>query len=390
MRAPISIALTLAAACGSPAPLTLVGSDRSDAPIAGLEAHWLTRFGEGDIAFDAPFRESQGLGPLYIRIACASCHEDDARGPGVVRKMALSDESAALPFGSTLRPLRAAGAMHPIEAPAGARLSSRLGPPVFGRGYLEAIAASEIESAEREQASDGVVSGRIHRVAYQSVLASPDRRFHSHTPGDRDLIGRFGHKARIATVDEFVADAYQGDMGITTPLRPEELPNPDGLRDDRRPGVDLDLATVTAAADYVRLLAIPARVEPPAGGAELFERSGCARCHTPSMHTRSDYPIPQIADIDAALYTDVLLHDMGEGLADGVRDGDASGREWRTAPLIGVRHVSGYMHDGRASTVEEAIAAHDSPGSEASFAVRSYRALSESERRTLIAFVSGL
>ncbi|MBZ0121323.1 MAG: hypothetical protein K8H88_30280 [Sandaracinaceae bacterium] len=391
--APLALALC---ACDPLGGLTIVGDDPSDVPIDGLEAHWLDRFGEGDSAFDEPFRESTGLGPLYIRVACASCHEDDGRGPGAVHKMSVlgpdgrpSADQSALMYGPTRRPLVAAGATSPIEPPPGVPIleSRRFGPAVFGRGYIEAIADGEIERVEREQGAAGRVSGRIHRVPFQSQVSS-EQPFHTHGPGTTGLIGRFGLKARIATLDDFAADAYQGDMGITSPLRPSELPNPEGLTDDARPGVDLDAQTVNAVADYVRLLAIPTRREVP--GAELFERTGCADCHVPSMRTRADYPIAVLADIDAPIYSDLLLHDMGAGLEDGVRDLDASGREWRTAPLIGLRHLTVYLHDGRARSVEEAIDEHDSEGSEARPAVASYRALSSADRAALVQFVSSL
>jgi CxxC motif-containing protein (DUF1111 family) len=386
--------LLLLCGCDPLQGVTVVHEDRCDLPISGIDAAWTERFAAGDAAFDAPFRESQGLGPLYIRIACESCHEGDARGPGDVRKMSVlgadgrpSADQSALTYGPTLRPLVAAGAARPIEAPHAieVRITRRIGPAVFGRGYLEAIADTEIERVAREQNARGVVSGRIHRVAYQSQRTT-DRRFHEYGPESAQLIGRFGHKARIATIDDFAADAYQGDMGLTSPLRPTELDNPEGILDDRLPGIDVEERIVQLTADYVRLLAIPRRenVAAPSSFA------GCAECHVPSMHTRADYPIAALAGIDARVYSDLLLHDMGRGLEDGVRDGDASGSEWRTAPLIGLRHFSSYLHDGRASTIEEAIAAHRSEGSEANASVDAFDALSARDRRALVAFVAGL
>ena len=91
---------------------------------------------------------------------------------------------------------------------------------MFARGYMEAITDAEIERVAAEKAAGGVVSGRINRVTYASQ-ANPDQRFNRHQPGDTGLIGRFGLKARIATVDEFAADAFQGDRGLTSPLRPD-------------------------------------------------------------------------------------------------------------------------------------------------------------------------
>lgn len=399
-RSLLGATCALLVACAGPLDgLTVIGEDRSDAPIAGIDPMWRGRFDEGDVAFDMPFRESQGLGPLYIRQSCSSCHEGDGRGPGTVGKMVLLDadgavatDQSALSFGHTVRAQLAAGATRGIEPPADVDVlvTRRLGPGVFGRGYLEAILDSEIEHVEAEQAAiDDGVSGRIHRVAWQSAVA-PVQPFHGFGPGDEGLIGRFGLKARIATVDDFVADAYQGDMGITTPLRPSELPNPDDLGDDARPGVDLDLDVAEAVADYVRLLEIPRRVEPSPEGVALFESTGCATCHVPSMRTRDDYPIAELRGIDAPIYSDLLLHDMGDGLRDGVTDGDAGPREWRTSPLIGLRHLRFYIHDGRAETIEDAVLLHASEGSEANGSVDRFEALSPDDRRTLLELVSTL
>src|SRR5262249_19599378 len=160
-------------------------------------------------------------------------------------------------------------------------------------------------------------------------------------------IGRFGLKARIVTLDEFTADAFQGDMGLTSPMRPDELPNPDGLVDDDKPGTDVEIDHIDRIAFYLRHIAIPARVGLSVRGAKLFAQVGCSSCHVPTMHTRADYPIRQLANIDAPVFTDLLLHDMGAALADGMTDGSADASYWRTAPLIGMRFFRTFLHDGR-------------------------------------------
>lgn len=392
--------LLLAACSASPLDgLTTVAEDPSDLPFAGLTPDLEDRFVEGDALFEAMHREADGLGPLYIRASCASCHADDAKGPGGVTKMVLVDDDGApladqsgLSFGHTVRAQRTAGATTPVEPPTEAlvRTSLRIGPAVFGRGYLEAIADTEIERVEAEQAqrTDGV-SGRIHRVCRTSKT-NPDQSIHTYEEGRCGLIGRFGVKARIATLDDFTADAYQGDMGITSPLRPNELPNPDGLEDDGKPGLDVTIETVNFVADYVRLLRIPKRAEPGTEGPALFARAQCAVCHVPSMTTRADHPVAQLAGVAAPIYSDLLLHDLGEALADGVSDGNASGREWKTAPLLGMRHLRAYLHDGRSTTIDDAILAHEGPGSEANASIAAYRALSSTDRDTLVRFVRSL
>lgn len=373
-----------------------------DLPIADLDEHWQERFDLGDIAFDQVFRAAQGLGPIYIRQACASCHASDARGPGASRKMVKVNEDGVtpaadqsmFPYGHTIRPQSIdpdtfPGVVEP-EPFNGLLISSRLGPAVFGRGAMEAIEDAEIERLEREQAtrSDGI-SGRINRVTYESE-ANLDTQFHTHAKGDSGLIGRFGLKARITTLDEFAADAYQGDMGITSPLRPHELPNPANATDDDASGVDIDLDTVNLTGDYVRLLRLPTREETSPEGRALFDQVQCSVCHATGLRTKANYPIEHWADTRVDVYTDLLLHAMGKDLADGIADGGARGDEWRTAPLIGIRHLRGLMHDGRSKTVRAAILAHASEGSEANASVASFNELGASEQALLVAFVESL
>jgi CxxC motif-containing protein (DUF1111 family) len=381
--------------------LTIVRADASDVPIAGLAPEWRQRFERGDALFEAVFRDAQGLGPLYIRHRCASCHAEDGRGPGSVLKIALLgqdglplEDQSGLRFGPTIRPHTAGGAEQALTVPEAQddlMLTTRFGPAAFGRGYLEAILDSEVERLEAEQSSgsDGI-SGRINRVPYASE-ENPEQPFHTYAPGQPGLIGRFGLKARIATVDDFTAEAFVGDMGITSPLRPDELPSPAG-DEDALPGVDIDAEAVNLVADYVRMLRIPPRLaaaQDP-GASALFAELGCATCHVPSLRTRPDYPIDVIAATDAPVYTDLLVHDMGPAFNDGLREHDASGSEWRTAPLIGLRHIRNYLHDGRAGSIAEAIIAHGGEGSEAAAAVRRFTQLEDSERDALLAFVSAL
>ena len=357
--------------------------DRSDVPLSRITAQELQRFRRGDRVFEAVFREADGLGPLYIRDSCSACHREDGRGPGRVGKLVhgVKQTASALPFGSTERPYVAAGASQPVVARAAEqRVTYRFPPAVFGRGYLDAVADAEIERlAAAAAARPGPVRGRIHRVAALGAQATLPTR-----------IGRFGLKARLASLDEFTAEAFQGDMGLTSPLLPFELANPEGLHDDRKPGVDVAAETLADASDYVRLLEIPARAAFSAEGRAAFESALCSVCHVPALRTRADYPVSALAGIEAPVYTDFLLHDMGEGLSDGVSDGQAGPREWRTAPLVGLRFSSAYLHDGRAHDLEAAILAHGEDGSEARAAVDQFRALAPAAREQLLAFVAAL
>jgi CxxC motif-containing protein (DUF1111 family) len=393
----------VAAACGGPTPnqpgLSVVADEAIDAPLRNASEAEHERFIEGDALFDLTFRPSDGLGPLYIRAACSACHADAANGPGAVQKMVVVEadgrtpaaDQSALSYGHTVRPYYTAGAHTPITPPEqGVLVTRRLGPAVYGRGYIEAIADSEIErvAAAQQSSTDGV-SGRINRVTFTSQ-PNPDSPFHKHVYGESGLIGRFGLKARIATVDDFTADAFQGDMGLTSDLRPDELVNPDGKSDDSKPGVDVDLDTLNATADYLRLLEIPKRAAPSDEAIALFDRAQCSSCHIPSMRTRADYPIASLADIEAPIYSDLLLHDMGDALADGLTDGSAGPREWKTAPLMGLRYFRAYLHDGRAPTLRDAVLMHEGPGSEANGSVAAFKGLSSSEQEQLLEFISTL
>ena len=357
--------------------LIVIGDDPVDQPLNDAGPDQLATFRQGDTLFDRVFTNADGLGPVYIRQTCSSCHDAAGKGPGLVEKMALVGEDgvtpaadqSALPYGNTVRPYNAGGGTMPILAPDGGlpagvslKLSNRIGPALYGRGYLEAVDDAAILAAEAAQAAraDGI-HGRANRVTYRSQ-PNPDTTFHRHQPGDQNLIGRFGLKARQPTLDDFAADAYQGDMGITSALRPVEIANPDGLTDDAKAGVDLDAATVNSVANYMRLVELPRRVSPDARGVALFGQLRCDVCHAPVLKTRADYPVPQLAGIDAPVYTDLLLHDLGPALADGLTDESARSAEWRTAPLIGLRFQRNFLHDGRAKTIAAAIAAHGGQG----------------------------
>ena len=395
-----ALIVVLAAACGgtgTPAPdagSTLINA--SDVPIDGLPAEDIARFDDGDALFDLPFRPADGLGPLFIRSACSACHAEGSRGPGLVQKFALVEaddvtpaaDQSALAWGHTVRQGLAAGATTSITPPAlpGIKLSIRIGPPVLGRGYLEAVDSAELLRLEAEQAARGdAIHGKVNRAPYASQPGGTPG-FGGFAAGDV-VIGKLGLKARIATLDDFTADAFQGDMGMTTPMRPVELGNPDGLPDDLRPGIDLAQDRVDRIAFYLRRIAIPRRVGLTEHGAALFAEVACAACHVPSLRTRADYPIAQLAGIDAPIYSDLLLHDMGAALADGLTDGNATSPAWRTAPLIGLRFQASYLHDGRAHSVNDAVLGHDG---EARASRDAFQALSPDDRRCLIEYVEAL
>ena len=265
-------------------------------------------------------------------------------------------------------------------------VSPRVAPVVFGAGLLEAIPDSDILSmADPDDADGDGVSGRANMV--WDVRRQLTR------------LGRFGWKANVPTVEQQVAGAFLGDIGITSALFPDEN-CPTGqddcaaahnggapeIPDERRDKVTF----------YNRTLAVPAMrdVDDPQvrQGAALFLNAGCNFCHTP-RHTTGESDIDALSLQVIYPYTDLLLHDMGDGLADGRPDFLANGREWRTPPLWGiglVDNVNGhtrFLHDGRARNLAEAILWHGGEGTAAKEAFRKY---SREEREALLRFLNSL
>ena len=269
--------------------------DRFDIPIAGLSPADDDTFVAGDELFDLPLPPVRRARPALhahvvrrlsrprARAARASSRRWSPSRPTASRRPPISRSSrSATPCTRSSRAARRRPSSRPRARP-DVKVTIRVGPPILGRGYIEAVADAEIERVAAEQAArTDAIHGRVNRVTYASE-PNPDTRFHAHQPGDM-VIGRFGLKARIATVDDFTADALQGDMGITSPLRPTEIPNPDGLTDDLKPGVDVTIDSVNARANYVRTTAIPKRdAAADPRGAQLFADAKCASATCPTL-----------------------------------------------------------------------------------------------------------
>jgi len=371
-----------------------------------------------------------GLGPYFSRRSCSGCHTRDGRGrppasPGdrstsmVVKIRAADGRSPHPVYGAQLSERAVSGLepegrvairweevphVYPDGTPVSLRrpvprpvelahgevgphaLSCRIAPGAFGTGLLEAVPDAAIVAAADPRDADGDgVSGRVN------LVRDPD------TGTLRP--GRYGWKATQPSVRGQVTAALIGDMGLTTTLHPaEELTAHQPESHDRPRGGDpeVDDRRLAALVDYTRLLAVPARrdVEDPVvrRGADRFDEVGCTGCHTPTWVTADDAH-PALAGQTIHPYTDLLLHDLGDDLADGVIEGTAEGGEWRTAPLWGLglaERVNGYrflLHDGRARTPEEAILWH---GGEASGARDAFRRLDATDRAALLAFLESL
>jgi CxxC motif-containing protein (DUF1111 family) len=267
--------------------------------------------------------------------------------------------------------------------PEGVQLSPRLSAPVFGLGLLEALPESTILAKADEEDRDGDgISGRPNTV--WDVEAQAPR------------LGRFGWKANAPTLRQQVAAAYQQDMGLTSPVFPAEASRGQ-LQALASESTELTAETLDDAIFYVQTLAVPARraVDDPqvVKGARLFSQAKCASCHLPTAVTGAYPAAPVLSYQVIHPFTDLLLHDMGEDLADHRPDYKATGTEWRTPALWGLglrKRVQGHehmLHDGRADGPQEAILWH---GGEAAGAKQAFVTMTQAEREALIAFLRSL
>ena len=393
-------------------------------------------FNQNWVTAPASTEARDGLGPTFNAQSCSSCHTHDGRGRppeaaddptrGLLLRLSrpgVDRYGAPLPvphYGGQLQD-RAIGPVPPEGSisltyteisgayadgqpytllsprysinnlafgplPADAMLSPRVAPAVFGAGLLAAIPEADLLArADPEDVDGDGISGRPNMVW--------DWR-----KGGVSL-GRFGWKANQPTVEQQVAAAFLGDIGITSDLFPEENCPPLQTACQAAPngGVpELPAERLRKITFYNRTLAVPAmrNLEEPqvAAGAKLFLAAGCAACHTPRYVT-GESDTPALSRQTIYPYTDLLLHDMGPGLADNRPDFLADGREWRTPPLWGlglIATVNGHtrlLHDGRARNLSEAILWH---GGEAAKSRDNFIALSQPERAALIAFLNAL
>ena len=278
------------------------------------------------------------------------------------------------------------GPMHPDT-----RFSARVAPPMIGLGLLEAIPEEAILANAAAQAKENNgIKGRVNRVWDDEL--------------QKTVAGRFGWKAGQPNLNQQNVHAFSGDMGLTTSLRPfddctdaqtacKQAPNGNGP--DGEPEVSDNILRLVLF--YTRNLAVPARRgvndEQVLAGKKLFFQAGCQSCHTPKYTTAANAAEPELANQVIRPYSDLLLHDMGDGLADNRTEFQASGRDWRTPPLWGIgltQAVSGhtqFLHDGRARNLLEAVLWH---GGEAQAAQQHVLSFNAEQRAALLAFLNSL
>lgn len=393
-----------------------VARDSFSRPLDGLAEDELRQFARGRAQFRTIRLSGErtdgrgGLGPVFNRTSCSGCHVRNGRGrppetgtapltsmvvrlgsgssygsqlndkalPGLEpegRAILESGPEITRKIGGAVWTLSAARVViHQLVlgplAPE-VELSPRVAPHVAGVGLLEQIPeASRRALADPEDRDRDGISGRIGR---------------SLTGG----FGRFGWRMELASVEAQVAQALHQDMGVTSALRPRSNCASAHAACLAQAGeaVEIGPAAFEALVSYVRNLAPPPprQTTAAAAGASVFSRIGCAACHVPEWRLPGGRVIHP--------YTDLLLHDLGPGLADRRVDGEVGSAEWRTAPLWGVGRIPGVndhwrlLHDGRAQGLVEAILWH---GGEADFAREAFQALGDVDRETLLAFLESL
>jgi CxxC motif-containing protein (DUF1111 family) len=373
-------------------------ADVFDAPLPGLTQAEAAAFARGDEEFSRRFAPSEGLGPIFNNASCASCHSGDGRGVvdnALQRIGSSADDLLRAVGGPQIQDKAIAGAV-PETAPHGTAVSLRLPPPSFGVGLIEAIPdATILALADPNDADGDGISGRANMVAVADYVMAA-----TGSSGVINTVGRFGRKAAVASLLQQVTEAYHQDMGITTDFLPVENVNPlardVGIAADKVADPELPASTVQAVTTYIRLLAAPGAGEltpERLQGRDLFASVGCASCHVPELMTGPS-EIAALSNKPVRLYSDLLLHDMGDDLADNRPDAQANGREWKTPPLWGLRLVPQFlngqmllMHDGRARSIEDAIMLH---GGEGAGARSRFSALTPAQRRALIAYLESL
>jgi CxxC motif-containing protein (DUF1111 family) len=377
---PYAPALVILAAVGCQKPV------KPGDPVQGLSDAQLGRFNQGKEVFDSEFTPETGLGPVFNANGCGECHEDPVVGGvgdevelhATAYKPPLCDplaEEGGFVFQLHVTPaLKAALGIdsEPVSPHITAR-AMRTSPVVFGRGFLDLVSDSTITSYADSADKDGDgISGR------------PNHFFDGR-------IGRFGRKALVPTLDEFNAGALLAEMSVTNPVVPTEetvggKPIPTGV--DPVPEPEIDQDGLDGINDFVRFLGAPTplKANPQARyGRELFTSTGCAKCHIPTLVTR-DSPVRALSHKKFSAYTDLLLHDMGPDLADACL-GDATPAEFRTEPLMGLRVAKHFLHDGRATSLEQAVQLH---GGEAAGVRDRFLQLPDSARAAVIAFLGTL
>lgn len=377
-------------------------SDVIAEPTEGLTLNQMNMFLEGDELFAHVRTIEEGLGPVYIQTSCEGCHVGDGKGNPInmvtrYGKLENNIFSFMLDQGGPQIQTRAIPGFSSEELPDGVtHTSDRVAPIVIGLGFLQGVHDSTLQNlADPMDLDNDGISGRLNYVLPKSYFVKED--YHIDSSGY--YIGRFGKKAKEITVREQVIFALLQDLGLTTEF---EMKDPiaytiSNTASDNVPDPEIGTDQVDRLTFYMRTLKAPTRRDEDdadvIAGEQLFKSVGCVKCHVQTL-TTGESDIQALANKEFHPYTDLLLHDMGNALDDGLPEGSAQGREWRTAPLWGLGlaedsqgGVGYYLHDGRATSLTQAIALH---GGEAAPMVTKFVGLESSEQEQLLKFLKSL
>ncbi|MDC0709540.1 di-heme oxidoredictase family protein [Stigmatella sp. ncwal1] len=391
--------------------------------VEGRRIHH-TDFGDGshsEPGNPALTEHQNKLGPDYVARSCVACHVQNGRGlppantnttlTNYVVKVGTANGGADAKIGSKLQSRRTSGTPesdvrisswtassgtfkdgtgYSLRKPVFGFLnytptnySARITPQLVGMGLLEAVPETAISQLADPNDSNGDgISGKVQTVV------DPETRV--------ARLGRFGWKAGSARVKFQVAEAFNSDMGVTSTVYPT-LDCGSQQTGCSGSSNELNAQSLDKITRYVALLGVPARRDltnaQALQGETLFKSAGCDKCHTPTLTTSAYHPHTELRSQTIHPYTDLLLHDMGTGLADNLPEGQASGAEWRTPPLWGIGLTAGvsggeaYLHDGRARSLSEAILWH---GGEGEAAKQKFVNMTAAERNALLAFLKSL
>jgi len=362
-------------------------------PVGGLTGAELARFEAGLDEFTELETVEDGLGPVFNEAGCVTCHDAPIGGTNgrLETRFGKLDRGDFDPldrlWGSlmqdhaigTVRKGRNKFTFVPEVIPRRANTSAlRVTTSLFGLGLVDAVPDAAFLALARSQARNT-----------PSTRGTPHMVTEIRTGALR--VGRFGWKAQVPTLHQFSGDAYVNEMGITNPEFPKEnAPQGDfdALAFNPLPALNDDGEGVVLFADFMTLLGPPPRGprnSQTEAGEQVFKQIGCVNCHT-STFTTGDSPVMALSHKVFQPFSDFLLHDMGN-LGDRIVQGNARGRQMRTAPLWGLRARPLLLHDGRARTPEAAILAHDGQGSASR---RDFARLSGRDRQALLAFLKSL
>ncbi|MCK6541332.1 hypothetical protein L6Q79_01470 [bacterium] len=353
--------------------------------VSGLTTDEQAIHDDGRELFFTKFTIDDGLGPFFAEQSCGLCHEGAGRGPGKVLRIGRTTNGSFDPMaefgGPTIQFRTALENRVPETVPPEAQfVNFRVAPPMWGRGFIQEIPAETIvANADPNDADADGISGRANYI----IMSFVDSPTHPE-------LGRHGIKAQMSRILDFADNAFLHDLGMTSPMRPYELVNPNA-RDakDKKSGVDIRHDDVEKVDFFIRTSDFPPML-PETGnipaGKTLFSTIGCNKCHIPAMTTGAS-EIAALSNKTVFFYSDFLLHDMGQALSDGVLDGDAKPQEFKTPTLRGLRFFKDFLHDGRAKSTDEAIRMH---GGEATSVRDNFIGLTQDDRDAIIAFLNSL